>query len=286
MTDIGVATKNFGSSLNQKQVFAEIMVEAIEMTNLADPRITKTLPMNKLRAVLPLMGRNAVSKQLDEFEHSFVSGSAPTGFPMKLFKDRVRLAKTDEAGFESDIGDPLVAQKSQAAEDLASNLNDLIAKQIAITPKEVTGQDWTSVSPLVLIGSMVNSMRPNIPSAIVMGTEAYTQYISALGDKVYSGGTEADLKKGIALVPGYAIPIFSSLDIDNNDASGSKGINLISNKTPGIVLGTGPIKMRSWDDADDGAEYWQYDIWRTPFSNVRQDATNKNLGVIHSETTG
>lgn len=286
MTDIGIATKAFGGTINQKQVFSEIMVEALEMTNLADPRITKTLPMNKLRAVLPLMGRNAVTKQLDEFEHSFVSGSAPTGFDMKLFKDRVRLAKSDESGIESDLGDPLVLQKAQVAGDLASALNGLIAEQITTTPKEVTGQDWTSVSPLVLIGAMVNAMSPYMPTAVVMGTVAHSQYVSALGNLMFLGGTTEDLQRGIATVPGYNIPIFASKDIDTFDASGSKGINLVSSNVPGVVLGTGPIKVRSWDDADEGAEFWQYDIWRTAFSNVRQDATNKNIGVIHSETTG
>jgi hypothetical protein len=40
------------------------------------------------------------------------------------------------------------------------------------------------------------------------------------------------------------------------------------------------IKARQYDDPKLGAQVYQYDIWRSPFSNIQQTSGNLNLGVM------
>jgi len=53
-----------------------------------------------------------VQSQLVEFEHSVTKNATPAGVDITLYKDRVKLAVSDESVIESDVGDPLMIQKS------------------------------------------------------------------------------------------------------------------------------------------------------------------------------
>jgi len=261
-----------------RKVFGKVWEAAVEGSTLIDPRICPTVPMTKIRGVIPLLGNGAVQSQLDEFEHATSINAIPAGADITLYKDRVRLAVSDEAKMDSDVGDPLQFQKMQASAELAGNLDSLIATQIFTTPQLYGGAvTWSTASPLIALGSMISTLRPYRATAVVMSNTAFAAYVSALGDQVYSGGSQADLEKGVTMLPGYNIPVFSSTHA--NDAS-SNGFAVISAQCPGVLLGTGAIKIRTEDNMDLGAEIWQGDYWRTPISNLRQTSGSLNLGVI------
>ena len=40
------------------------------------------------------------------------------------------------------------------------------------------------------------------------------------------------------------------------------------------------VKVREWDNPEIGAKEYQYDVWRTPISNLRQTSGSTNRGVI------
>ena len=275
---IGAIGKNqIAGKWSTKQIFGKVWMAAVEKSILSDPRIIPTMPMNKLRATIPLMGNGIVQSQLNEFEHTVVANAAPAGKDIALYKDRVKLAVSDEASMDSDVGDPLMLQKNQASSELAGNLEKLIAESLATTPQTYTTADWDSVSPLLTISGMIETMRPYQVSAIVMDSAIYPKYVSGLGNLMFSGGRTEDLQRGITTLPGYGLPIFVS-DVWG-DASANT-VAVVANDVPGAILGTGAVKTREWDDEELGAKVYQADIWRTPVSNLRQTSGSLNRGVI------
>jgi len=260
-----------------RQIFGQVWTAAVEKSILMDPRIIPTMPMNRLRATIPIMGNGLVQSQLDEFEHSVAANAAPAGKDITLYKDRVKLMVSDEATMESDVGDPMMLQKNQASSELAGNLEKLIATSLATTPQTYTTADWDTVSPLLTISQMIETLRPYQASAVVMDSAIYPKYVSALGKLMFSGGNTDDVKRGVYTLPGYGLPVFVS-DVWG-DASANT-VAVIANDVPGAVLGTGAVKSRSWDDEDLGAMVYQTDVWRTPVSNLRQTSGSLNRGVI------
>lgn len=278
MADSGViGYGQLSGSWTARKIFGDVWKAATEMSMLADPRVCPMMSMNKLRATIPLMGNLAVQSQLVEFEHSVTKNATPAGVDITLYKDRVKLAVSDESVIESDVGDPLMIQKSAAAAELAEALESLIATQIATTPQTATTADWDSVNPIKTIGSMVGTLSPYRATAVVMDPDPFAQYVAALASSTYSIGTPEDLARGIARVPGYNIPVFPSKPF--GDAS-ANSIAVISANCPGVLLGMGGVKTREWDNPEIGAKEYQYDVWRTPISNLRQNTSTKNLGII------
>ena len=172
---------------------------------------------------------------------------------------------------------PLMLQKSAAAAELAENLETLIATQIATTPQTYATADWDTVNPI------------KNHSAAMIGTQSISSNRGCYGPRpvraVRCGlrhrrtrlSSPADLERGIARVPGYNIPVFPSKPF--GDAS-ANSVAVISANCPGVILGAGGIKVREWDNPELGAREYQYDVWRTPISNLRQTASNRNRGVI------
>jgi len=77
--------------------------------------------------------------------------------------------------------------------------------------------------------------------------------------------------------PTLNIPVFISTDIDKlDDTSGNRFVFGVCNATPGVVTVISKIKARQYDDPNLGAQVYQYDIWRSPFSNIQQ-TSGKNL---------
>ena len=281
-----IGINQIAGSWSARQIFGQVWKAAVEKSVLADARICPTMNMKKLRATIPLMGNLAVQSQLEEFEHAVTSNATPAGVDITLYKDRVRVSVSDEATMDSDVGDPLMLQKGQASSELAGNLESLIATQIATTPQTLgAAVDWGSVSPLAAIGSMVNTLRPYRASAVVMTPAAHAEYVQAITGgtgAIYLGGRAEDLERGIMTVPGYGLPVFVSESLADASAN---SFAVIANDVPGVILGQGGVKVREWDDQDLGARVYQYDIWRTPLSNLRQTSSTTNLGIVTGVVT-
>ena len=277
-TNTGViGIDHIDGSLSVRKQFGQIWKAAVEKSTLVDPRVCPSIPMTKIRGIIPLMNNLAVQSQLQEFEKAQTENAKFSGVNITLFKDRVRLGVSDEAGINSDLGDPLVLQRPQVAAQLAGNLDALIAAQIYTTPQTQATADWSSVSPLSTLGTAIATLRPYQASAVVMAPTVFAKYVAALGKVAFSGGSTSDLERGIFMLPGYNIPVFSSTHYADQSAN---GYAVIANDCPGVLLGTGAVKSREWDDPETGAKYWQYDVWRTPISNLRQNASSLNLGII------
>ena len=272
----------------QKRLILPVIQAALERTQLASPAIGPTMTYAKLKGTIPLLGPVPVQSQLDEFEHAVGGGGKPSGFDIEVLKDRVVLYVSDEAEIESDVGNPMSLQQQAAAGALAANLNKLIAERLDTTPQIYgTGGDlgnWTSVKPTLALNKLAIGMGIYRPTAYVMGTLAAAYYSDAVGDKAAVQNV-SEWRGAIMRHPTQNVPIYSSTDIDNlDDTSGNRLIFGVCNKVPGVLNVLGQVKARTYDDPKLGAEVYQYDIWRTPFSNLRQ-TSSKNLGVMRGYMT-
>jgi len=174
-------------------------------------------------------------------------------------------------------------QQQAAAGALAANLNKLIAERLDTTPQiyNTTGDlgNWTSVKPTLAVGKMAAAMGVHRPTALVMGTLAGAYYVDAVGDKVAIANL-AEWRGATSIHPTLNIPVFISTDIDKlDDTSGNRFVFGVCNATPGVVTVISKIKARQYDDPNLGAQVYQYDIWRSPFSNIQQ-TSGKNQGVM------
>lgn len=278
----------FHGTMAQKRLIMPVIRDAFEMTPLNSPAITRTIPIQGVRGTLPIMSNTPVESQLKEFEHSTVKNAGLSNFDLHIYKDRVMLAVSDEAEMEvgaAGLGSFMSLQQAQASDALASNLNKLIAEQLNTTPQlfGTTGAlgNWsaTTAKPTLQLGKMAAQMGIYRPTAFVMGTLAAEYYTDYVGDKSAVANI-SEWKNAASMHPTLQVPIFASTDIDNLDASGNLWVYGVTNRVPGIITVPGAIKAHTEYDADLGAETYTYNIWRSPFSNIRQTSDNLNLGVV------
>lgn len=290
MADTGILGElHISGSWAQKRMILPVIMAALEETNLAAPAICPTLPYNKLKGTIPMLGTAPVASQLEEFEAALAGTGTPSSYDIELLKDRVVLAVSDEARIESDVGDPMSLQQMQAAGALAANLNKLIAAKLDTTPQlyNTDGNlgNWASVKPTLALNKLAIGMDVYRPTAYVMGTLAAAYYSDAVGDKAAVQNV-AEWRGAIMRHPTQNVPIYSSTDIDAlDDTSGNRYVFGVCNKVPGVLNVLGQVKARTYDDPKLGAEVYQYDIWRTPFSNLRQTSGSLNLGVMRGYMT-
>ena len=273
----------FYGTLKQKRLIMPIIRDSYENTMLNSPAIAKTLPIQGVRGSLPIVGKTPINSQLKEFEHSLVKNTNLSDYEIRIFKDRIQLAVSDEAEMEvsaAGLGSMMRIQQEQNADVLSENLNKLIAAQLDTTPQlfEALG-NWSSVKPTLQLTKMANQMGVYKPTAFVMGSLAAAYYIDAVGDKAAVANI-SEWKGAMSMHPTLQVPIFSSTDIDNLGSGANLNVYAVSSRVPGILNVPGAIKAHSEYDSDKGAEMYTYNIWRTPFSNIRQTDKNLNFGVM------
>lgn len=275
----------FYGTLAQKRLIMPVITDAYEQTMLNSPAICRTMTIEGLRATLPIASGVTVQSQLEEFEHAVSQNAKLDNYDAKLLKDTLFFDVSDEMEIESaasKFGSMMSWQQNQKSIALEDNLNQLIAAQLNTTPQLYNSGDagnWASIKPTLAVGKMAATMGANKPTAIVMGTLAGEYYVDAVGDKVALANLN-EWRGAATMHPTLNIPVFISTDIDNLDGSGNKMVFGVSNRTPGIVSLISTIRANSGYNMELGAKQWRYDIWRTPFSNIRQTSDNLNLGVI------
>ena len=240
MADTGILGElHIDGTWAQKRLILPVIMEALELTDLAAPPICKTLTSAKLKATIPMLGNVPVSSQLREFEHAVAGTGTPAGYDIEVLKDRVVLAVSDEAKIQSDVGDPMSLQQQQAAGALASNLNKLIAERLNTTPQIYSTDgnlgNWASVKPTLALNKLSIGMGIYKPTAYVMGTLAAAYYSDAVGDKAAVQGI-SEWGNAAMRHPTQNVPIYSSTDIDAlDDTSGNRYVFAVCNRVPGVI---------------------------------------------------
>lgn len=266
---------DISGSLDAKNIAMQVVKGAIELTDLAPMCASVRVP--ELTATIPVFSVPAGNEDLEPMETSDIDGSEFTEVDFNLKKDRVKVAVTDEARYKSRAGDPLSLQIGAASDRLAQLLNKKICVAAATTPQTSAGADWGgSNNPIADIGVAVAAIRPYKPDGIMMGTTAFANYVGNSSVANFGTGNIGQFNNAVAVVPGYNLPIFVSSEIDDN--IGADTATVVASKAPGMVIGTGPVKVRR-KDLMSGAEVYQIDVWREVVSNIHDTGSSTNKAV-------
>lgn len=261
-------------SLAAKNVVADVMTSAIELSNLN--LLCAHVPVPELIGTVPVMKPAAVQEDVGEFESRPISGSAFTGVDFNLKKDRVFVASSDEAKYKSKKGDPLVLQKDSAGVSLANVLDKKIVKAFEMSPQIVPATTpWSTPTnnPLIDLATAKNKMLPYKADFVVMSDAVNTAYLQNDFLETTAAYAPAQVAGSVARIPGVDLDIYINSNVAEN--------SLIMGASTGApaAIGTGPVKVRTWDEGPLGAELYQMDVFRQATGPVMKTDADLNMSV-------
>lgn len=266
-----IRATDISGSLDAKNIVMGVLKGALELTDLLPLCGKASVP--ELTATIPVMTIEAGMEDLEEWEEREIEGAEFTNVDFALKKDRVKIARSDEAMYKSKAGDPLALQKGAASLRLAQILNKKIVAALDTTPSSVTGSDWKTQSnnPISDIGQALAKIKPYKGDFILMDSTAWAAYTS----NVYTAavtGIRPNLAVGpgaISRVPGYDLDIFVSDEVQDGYAY------VGARNAPAAVVGNGPVKVRT-KDVMSGGDVYQIDVFRQVKAPIMFDADSSN----------
>ena len=282
MASNGIITStNSGSSIHVDAMLGRVFENAIGMQTLTDPRVALQISFEGLTAQLPTMDTVTVSHDVKELESTEISTGVFGSTTITMYKDRVKLALSDEMKINSSVGDPLMFQKRNAERALAYEFDKAMAAAIDLTPIAGVAFDISASSFMGCVADAYGKIAPGRITAAVTGPATFGLIMENIGDKMFTGATTEDLNRGWGIIPGYGIPIIQSYAAGVQD---SDSVFFISNDIPGVCYAYGPRINTEWYDAGLGATIYQSDIYRAVKSNVIQSGAY-NAGVVETQIT-
>ena len=273
MTGI-ISTDNISGSLDAKNIVLGVLTTALEATNLLPLCGSTDVP--ELVATVPVMTSAGVAEDLGEFESDEVDGSVFTNVDFDLKKDRVYVASSDEATYKSRAGDPLKLQTDSAGIRLANVLDKKIVGAFETSPQTSgTGGIWTTITnnPLIDLATAAVGCRPYKADFVVMPSPVYLAYLQNEFMETTAAYVPSEAAGSAAKVPGLELDIYI-----NNDMTAGSILVGASTGTPAVV-GTGPIKVREWDDGPLGARLYQMDVFRQAVAPVFKNSSDLNMSI-------
>jgi len=261
-------------SLDAKNIVMGVLQKGIELSNLE--AICQKILVPELTANIPVSAVPAVDEDVLEYEHSDVETGAFTNVDFSLKKDRVKLAVSDEAGYKSKAGDPLGIQITAAGMQLANVLDKKVIAALQTTPQTaatVAAWDTVTNSPLRDLAVAMAGILPYRADFVVMTPDVYAAYLGNDIIKYAGAGNPPAMKGATAKVPGL------DLDIFVNSQLTAKSCMVGSSTGFAAVLGNGPVKVRSWDDEDMGAKFYQMDVFRQVKAPIFFNSSTLNMSA-------
>ena len=274
-----IKASDISGSLDAKNIVMDVLKKGIELTDLMP--ICGKVSVPELTATVPVMTIEAGAEDLEEWETSEVEGSAFSYANFDLKKDRILIGRSDEAQYKSKKGDPLALQKAGGALRLAQIMNKKIVAAMNTSPQTSAGGDWTgtTTNPLTDIGTAVAAIRPYKADFIVMSQDVWRAYTANAKTTIYVTGQPGALKGVMTRVPGFELDVFVSKEVDDlaAGAEGTEAAFVGCRNAPAVVIGQGPVKVRTEDTLSGGTVY-QIDTWRQALAPILKNASNLNMG--------
>ncbi|PWR74813.1 hypothetical protein ACKUB1_13845 [Methanospirillum stamsii] len=270
-----ITAADISGSLDAKNIVLGVLEQANAQLNLGS--LFTHAQVLELTATIPISKPGSVHEDLDELEVVDVETGSFTYVDFSLKKDRVYLARTDEAQYKSKAGDPLAIQKQSAANELNRTLDKKIITALQTSPQTADASAvWSTAtnSPLKDIATAVAAIYPNKPDFCLMTGEVHAAYLATDAIKAVGTGNPAALAGCVGTIPGYNIPIF----IDSTTVT-DESCTIGSAAGLACVIGDGPVKVREWDSNQSGATMYQIDVWRQVKAPIFKNGSNLNTAV-------
>jgi len=273
-----ITAASIEGSLNATNIAMGVLTQAAALSKIAG--LFTVTPVPELVSTIPITKPGSVAEDVEELETTDIENGTFIHVDFDLKKDRVKLAKSDEAGFKSKAGDPLAIQKAASAGELALTLEKKCIRALQTTPQTgATAGAWSTKenSPLVDIETAVAAMLYPADFCI-MPPPVHAKYLQTDAIKAVGTGNPAALKGCVGTVPGFDIPIF----VDKTGTITAKSCIVGSAQGLAAVIGNGPVKVREWDAPNSGATIYQMDVFRQVKSTIFQTdgALNESCYVI------
>jgi hypothetical protein len=269
-----ILASSISGSLDAKNIVMDVITQALDIANL--PVLGPTVPVDELTGTVVSQVPVTGNEDLSEWETAPIQTGVFAGVNFDLKKDRVKIAVSDEARMKSRKGDPLILQKSTAADEFARILDKKIVTALQTSPQTgAASAVWSTVTnnPLKDIATAVGALRPYTADYIIMPTAVWSAFAgNNYTAQFVQGNAVSDLGKALTRIPGL------NLDVFVNDNVTAKSCIIGCKRTPSFVIGQGPIKVRQYDDPD-GGEVIQIDNFRQVKDAILKNSSNLNRGA-------
>ena len=275
-----ITSETIKDKINQREIIADVIMTAEKIGNLDNPAVVRSISIKGRRGSIPLMGSVAVIEDVGELETSGYESAEFTNFEFDMKKDRVKLAISDEAQIDDNVRNPFELQKQAAAQALASSFDKQIANSITQSPQTISDITIGTTNVFSSIASAIGKMVPYKITAMCMPSETFFQIIGSIELRGANCVQNANGTISIPAFPNIPVVISDNIPI-NADAEGR--IVFVSNEVPAAIKVTGAVKTRVFEDNHAGATIFQSDIFHCIKSNVKQNASSQNMGVVSAD---
>jgi hypothetical protein len=269
-----IQAASISGSLDAKNIVMDVLTQANAMSGIS--RLFTVVPVPELVATVPIQKPGAVAEDVEEFETTEISGGEFFHVDFDLKKDRVKMARSDEAVFKSKKGDPLALQKVATAAELAGILDKKVVKALETSPQTGAAAGvWSTVtnSPLIDFATAVAAIRPYKADFCIMPSAVHSKYLGTNAIQSLGTGNPGALEGCVGTVPTFNIPIF----VDDNATA--KTVTVGSAAGMAAIIGNGPVKVREWDAPNEGATIYQIDVFRQVKAPIFKTDASLNRAV-------
>lgn len=286
MANYGVKTvaELVASGVLRTQLAGDIIKTAAEKAILNNPAIVRTFPGGNLEYKLALMGATNVEGDVGEGQETAIETPEFSTKTVELTKDVVSVALTDEVIIRSQAQGLNIQQaiRDDAAAQLAALINKKIVTQLDTTPQAGTSFNIRSASIYNAIAEAESKMPDAaVITGIVCSRQAKVEIMNNLNKVVYGGAVPGAPATG-DVIPGLNIPVFGTAAVEAVD---SDSIYFVSADVPGCAWFPGQVKQEVGRDIKTGMDLFKISSWSAAKANIKQNASNYNLGVVETTWT-
>lgn len=286
MANNGVKTvaELISSGILRTQLAGDIIKTAAEKAILNNPAVVRTFPGGDLEYKMALMGATNVESDVGEGQETAIETPEFSTKSVALTKDVVSVALTDEVVIRSRAQGLNIQQaiRDDAAAQLAAIINKKIVAQLDTTPQAGTSFNIRSASIYTAIAEAESKMPDACGiTAIVCSRQAKVEIMNNLNKVVYGGAVPGAPATG-DIIPGLNIPVFGTSAVEAVDAD---SLYFVSSEVPGCAWFPGQVKQEIGRDIKTGMDLYKVSSWSAAKSNIKQNASNYNLGVVETTWT-
>lgn len=276
-----VTSDKLQDALFQREILQDILHQAQGFGRLNVDGIVRRAQVTGTKCSLTTMDAVTVSEDLDELVASPIKTPEFGDIAVDLKAQEVKVAFSYESMMNSTIADPLELSRQDAALGFAATLDKKIAKALNTTPMTGTALNVTSKSPYLAVAEAAGKFG-NYELTGIAGGQTAIGYLMA-GLTSGSGRSNGyDVRDGVARLLGYDVPIAVSSALE---AEASGYLFFTSTRVPSAYVLEGQYRTSVYDDHDHRAWILQADVWNAVKSNIRQNSSNLNMGVVKTQLT-
>jgi len=128
-----ITATGISGSLDAKNIAMGVLMQAKKMSKIS--ALFQSIQVPELTCTIPVAKPGSVDEDVQELEVSSIDTGAFAHVDFSLKKDRIKIAASDESGYKSKVGDPLMIQKTNGASELARILDKKAIAALETTPQ-------------------------------------------------------------------------------------------------------------------------------------------------------